>query len=487
MRRLLSKLRPVHIVVAAVLVLFLAWKGDEYAPDLRKSPFVLWSFRAGMRFRDLDEVALRHSSGRFACQEPMQRIRLCELRAAGIPGDLRVLVDASGRVASLQFRPDSASPIMREEGRRIAAFWNKVREGVGDTKDSRDHASTIRWSSADNRWAALMRYGRLGKTPFEIQLTDRSRLTNIANTTTLAATMLVMNAVAESTDVMPVMDDVSYALNSIRSGRALDASYETAVPASYVLLPACERTRLLLGATPGTPNERFTLDATALIESAFAKVYSGSRLVRGESAWLVDSSGQAERIRLAPAESDSASGIVALGVEYPSRTAKANAHLKEGRPETYCRAAADLVIAGAQPNGSLGNVYRIPIGEDAMASQISRIEIVPTSASGDAAHIRIRYTTRYGTYRWIGSIDWEGVIAGDPPRLRGRVPLGFAQSMDEAMSSKSGTLLITKRSEKSMSLGTLEQYDWGFATRTISIPVWPNGAIDGVRILDRLF
>jgi hypothetical protein len=223
-----------------------------------------------------------------------------------------------------------------------------------------------------------------------------------------------------------------------------------------------------------------------LLEGALAKAYRGSRLVLGESAWLVDSSG-AERVRFGPIESEESAGIVALAVQYPGRQGTAALRLRGGRPEAFCRATAELLIVQSLPNGTLGHVHRIPIAEEAVASHISRIEIVAKNAAGDPAHIRIRYSTTHGTFRWMGSMDWEGVIAGDPPRLRSRAPLGFEQIADETSSAKAGTLIITARSERIISLATVEKYDWGFATRAISVPVAPNGAVDAVHVLDRLF
>jgi len=487
MRRLFGSLRLRHLVVAAVLLLAAAWTGTRYGPDLTKSPFVLWDFRAGMRFKALDDVAFRQTRRRFFCHEPMERTRLCELRTTGIHGFINVFVDRAGRVVRLQFYPDSESPRMREEGRRLAATWNKVREGVADERGPRDPIIKTRWTSPDDRWGALMRYARPEKTPFDIQLIDRGRMASAAKTSAMAPTILVLNAVAESTDVLPLLDDVTYALKSIQSGRAMDASYETPVPASEVLLPACERVRLQLGTKTGSAHDSLFAPATiSLLEGALAKAYRGSRLVVGESAWLVDSSG-AERVRFGPIAVEAAAGIVAVAVQYPSRSSIAAVRLRGGRPGAFCRVPAELLIVQSLPNGELGYVHRIPIAEEAVASHISRIQIVPKSATGEPAHIRIRYSTTHGTFRWMGSLDWEGVIAGDPPRLRSRVPLGFEQIAEQASSRKAGTLIITARSERSISLGTVERHDWGFATRAISVPVAPNGVLDAVRMLDRLF
>lgn len=472
--------------VAAMVMVALAWVGAQYGPDIRKAPFVLWDFRAGMRFKALDDEAFRQTTRRFGCQEAMQRARLCELRTEGIPGVIRVLVDGSGRVARLQFQPNGASPLMREEGRRLAATWNKVRVGIGDERNPRD-PSTTRWSSPDNRWAVLLRYGRLGKTPFDVQLTDTRRLANVAGTSPLAPTILAMNGLGDSTD-LPLNEDVSYVLKSIRLGREFDRAFETPLPVSDVLLPVCARIRLQLGAQqPLATSEQFTAGIAALLQEALAKTYTRSRLVIGESTWLVDSSGQGERIILGPMASDEAAGILAVAVQYPARAQRAILKLREGRPDAYCRGSADVLVIEAMPNGTLRNVHRIPIGEDAATSYISTLDVVPANAAGDQAHVRIRYTTTHGTYRWMGSVDWEGVIASDPPRLRGRVPLGFEQISDEPSSGKSGTLVLTARSETSVSLGTLEKHDWGYSTRTIRISIAPNGSLDALRLLDLLF
>ena len=175
MRRLFGSLRLRHFVVAALLVFAVAWIGARYGPDLKKSPFVLWDFRAGMRFKAMDDIAYRQTRRRFVCEEPMDRTRLCELRTTGIRGVIKVFVE-------LQFYPYAESPLMREEGRRLAATWNKVREGVADERGGpRDPITRTRWSSPDNRWGALMRYARPEKTPFDIQLMDRGRLANVAS------------------------------------------------------------------------------------------------------------------------------------------------------------------------------------------------------------------------------------------------------------------------------------------------------------------
>lgn len=473
------------LVLSAIAFVALAWVGVQYGPDLRKAPFVLWDFRAGMRFSALDAEAFRQTRRHFGCQEPMQRARLCELRTAGIPGVIRVLVDRSGRVARLQFTPDGESPLMREEGRRLAAVWNKVRVGVGDERSPRD-PSTTRWSSPDNRWSALLRYRPFGKTPFDVQLTDTRRLANAASNSPLAATVLAMNGLTDSTD-LPFNEDVSYILKSIRLGREFDKAFETPVPTSDVLLPVCARIRLALGAQQqSATGESFSRETAALLEQALAQTYARSRLIIGEATWLVDSSGQGERILLGPIASDEAAGIIAVAVQYPARTQRAILKLRGGRAEAYCRASADVLVIEA-PNGSLRSVHRIPIGEDAAAIHISTLDVVPANSVADQAHVRVRYTTTHGTYRWMGSLDWEGVIASDPPRLRGRVPLGFEQITDEPSSGRSGTLVMTARSETSVSFGTLEKNDWGYGTRTISVAIAPNGSLDALRLLDFLF
>lgn len=484
MRRLLARLKPLHLEALAVSLGFAAWKGPEYARGWAKSPFALWGFRAGMPFAELDKHVFQRTQRHFGCQEILESARLCELRTVGIPGQFRVLVDDAGRIARLQFLPDSASPFMREEGHRIAAYWNQVRDGIGDASNAPGRSfSTTRWSSADKRWSALIRYGRLGRTPTDIQLIDRRRLSTIALSTALAPVALVMNAAAESTDV-GAANDATYALRNIQSGQALDASYETPIPASEVLVPACVRARSPVNPQwSQKPNEAPA--AEALIDSALAKAYSGSRLVIGDTTWLVGVEGKGERIRLAPVDGDESERVVAVAVQFGAREHSAITKLREGPAESYCRATADLLVAQALPNGALGNVYRIPIAEDAIVSQISQVHVVPQSPT-DKAHIRLRYTTLYATLRWVASMSWEGIVDGDPPRLRSRAPLGFEQISDDASAPRAGTLLITRRTPTSISLGTLERQEWGYASRSVVVPIAPSGVLEPVRLLDRL-
>jgi hypothetical protein len=70
------------------------------------------------------------------------------MRVTGISGLVRVLVDSRDKVAAVQFASDSASPAMREEGRRVAAEWNLIRAGVSARPPSGDSSATFtRWQS----------------------------------------------------------------------------------------------------------------------------------------------------------------------------------------------------------------------------------------------------------------------------------------------------------------------------------------------------
>ena len=158
--------RILQTSVAAAVLVFAGGKALSYARQQKLSPFVLWEFRAGSSFKKLEESAYRQTKQRFTCNTVAASVRLCGMRVTGIGGLVRVLVDSRERVTVVQFLPDTASPAMREEGRRVAAEWNLVKAGVSAKPEFADSGvSVTRWRSEDGKWTAAMRYGRLGSTP----------------------------------------------------------------------------------------------------------------------------------------------------------------------------------------------------------------------------------------------------------------------------------------------------------------------------------
>ena len=483
------RVRPAHLVAALLVLPFAGWKTFKHFERRANPPFVLWDFRAGMLFETLEKEAARQAKGQFTCHVVVHPARLCELRVSGIPGLVRVLVDSRDRAAIVQFFPDSASPTMREEGRRIAAGWSLVRSGVADQQESDDaKTSTTRWSSDDQKWTALMRYGRLGTTPIALQLADQPAVKGILASMPLAPLVLVMNDLVEEREVSN-LNALTSMLEPAYFRRHTAPTSETATPLpSASQLPICEPVPDLIERSTDSRRDDFDDATRAVLVQAVARVYPGSQLVFGQGTWIVDSSGRSERLVMHSNTlgSGGAEGVSVFAMHFPSRSALASERMADARPEVFCRAPAEVLFVRRAEDGSLAEVHRVPIDHEAIASEISTFEVSPATIIGDPPHIRLRYAAGYAMELWMGSIDWEAVIADDPPQPVVRVPLQFALQTHGSEEVRAGTIVITGRPTGNVQLSTWEHYEWGHATRTILVPFDSSRVLFGARILSAL-
>jgi len=487
----MTRSRIFQLVLLAVVLVFAGARAVSYVKERRMSPFVLWEFRAGGSFPVLEKSAFRQTKQRFTCNPVVGSARLCEMRVTGIEGLIRVLVDGRDRVTVVQFLPDSASPAMREESRRVAAEWNLIRPGASESpNEAGSESSVTRWQSADGKWGALMRKGGHGSTPVLVTLTDVAGLAEISSSAPLAPVTLGMNQLAELRDLGTGITEVTEVLGTVMYGRASDGANQTpvpAAPASPLSLCEPERPDPVLLAKP-EPREDFTPSLLALLERAVPAAYPGSRLILGDGLWLEDSTGRTERVHLNRSESgETPEDGVVFAVQFPGRLAVAVQRLEDGVPDRYCRAPAELLFARTNADGSLAEAHRVAVDADAIASDISRVSLFEASPANAEPQARVRYTASYATAQSYGSIEWEAIILDDPPRTTGRVPLQFEQRARGEADAKSGFIVVTGRPAGGIELSTLEQYKWGFATRTFVVPVDATGALLGARILDRSF
>ena len=481
--------RVFQLAVLVVVLIFAGAKGYRYVQLRAMSPFVLWEFRAGSSFTALEKSAFRQTKQRFACNDVVRDVRFCEMRVTGIVGLVRVLVDSKDRVAAIQFLPDSASPAMREEARRVAAEWNLVRAGATDAPKPGDGGTRVtRWRSADGKWGAVMRYAAEANAPRFLHLSDATALAEIASSTPLASLALAFNQLVESDDVGPLYD-VDEVLRTTMYGRATDRANETASPtAPSLTLPPCEPERIdpIMLARPGAPDESAS-PTTVLLERAIPVVYPGSRLAVGDGMWIVDSTGRSERVHVGQGDGADPSAGVLYSIQFPGRVTVAMQRLEDGVPDRHCRAGAELIFARANDDGSLAQAHRVPVDQEALVSEISRISLFEHATTGDEPQARVRYTAGYAGKDWTGSVEWEAIVVGDPPRPVARVPLMFEHRAQGAEEPASGYIVLTGRPAGGIELSTLEQHRWGFATRTFVVPLDATGALLGARIHDRPF
>jgi hypothetical protein len=451
----------------------------------------MWDFRAGVEFAALEANLKRQTRRSFECHELLQRVRYCEMEAHGIDGKIRVVVNAGGRVARIQFVPDSASAIMREEARRLAATWNRLVTPVADPPNAADpRLSTTRWFSEDERWNAMLRYWQLGKTPVTVQLTDRDGFQDVlSHVEALTPAVLVLSKLADSAEVRP-LGELGSVLKRVQVGAAIDARSATSQPPQQSTLGAravCQPVAVDLGAKSGdSRKEKLKDEVVSALVKAVPKLYSGAKLAFGEDAELIDSSGRAERVSIGPADGEETQARIAVALRFPTRVTTAMDRLRERSPSDFCRASTDILVAQRTPNGVFDGFQRITVGGDAAISDVARIELLPVTNQDDSARMRVHYTATYGTADWTGAVDWEEQISLETLRSTLRAPVAFRHVSEESTMEKPGTIVMTKRMQGGVELATLEKHSWGYTTRTITVPVAADGVLDGVRLLRHL-
>ena len=476
------------LLILAIFVLPVAgWKVHQSYERSRVSTFALWDFNAAMSFEALDDQAAREQKRRFVCHPMADVARFCELKSTGIRGVMRVLVDGQGRAAIIQFMPDSADPIMREEGRRIAAAWNLVGARETDIPDPKGPTRTVtRWTGAEGRWTAAMTYGRLKATPSLIALADEAAVAEIRASSPLAPLVMGVNGLI---DPDAAEDLLAIAMGPIMLGRhvAVDSVNGTIPPPTPATRPAVCDPVTVEPVVPGT-NAITSLGGSmaTLLEAAIPTVYPGRRLVLGDGIWIVDANGFSERFQLHTQEHDVDSDVFAFGVGFPARVRVADDRLRARTPATQCRAHAELLLVSRGENRTMAGAQRVVVDDEAVLSDISRFHFIPPLLPNDQPGMTVQYGTGYGTDQWVGSLEWIATIAGDPPRTTLRLPIGYSFESSAGRDAASGFLLATKRTADSIEFATYEQNAWGAATRTISVPLADGGVLRGATLLEHL-
>jgi hypothetical protein len=479
--------RVFQAILIAVVLVFAGARTYRYAQLLRQSPFVLWEFRAGGRFTVLERSAYRQTRQRFTCNTVVASARLCEMRVKGIEGLVRVLVDSHDRIAVVEFAPDSASPAMREEARRVAAEWSLIRAGESARPVSADTTTSVtRWQSEDGKWTAVMRYGGRESTPAVVTLADETAVAELSSSAPLASYVLALNGLIESRDV-PNVTDVDAVMRTTMFGRATDPANETPAPrapATPVPLCAPERSDPIVLATPRSL-DGFTESMKSLLERAIPAVYPGSHLEMGDGMWLVSAGGVSERISFTDVSGVDSAGI-ATGVSFRGRSSVAGQRMEDGVPDRFCRAPGEVLFARPNGDGSLADAHLVDVDPEALASDVLTIRVAEPDGLGEPGHVRVRYASGYVAQGWSGTIEWETVIAENPPRATVRVPLLFGQQAAASEGPQEGHLVVTGRPSGGIEVSTIEKKHWGFTTRTVIVPVDSTGVLLGARILERL-
>jgi hypothetical protein len=347
-------------------------------------------------------------------------------------------------------------------------------------------AVTTRWTSEDGKWSTMMRYARSASTPAIVHLADEVAVRATLESAPLASLVLNLNDMIDSRQAEPLRD-FSSALASTMFGRVTDPASASPAPGPVASsLPLCVPAPDLIMPGTGVVEEAIGRSMAELLALAVPAVYPGSRAVLADGLYFVDADGRSERVQISGSDLESADGIGVFALYFPGRINMATARLDEGRPERFCRAPAEVLFARRAEDGSLAEAHRIVVDHDAIASDVLKLSFADADLTGDPPHIRVRHVGLYGTDRWRGSVEWETVIAGDPPLPTGRVPLMFSHARRDKSRTTDGAFVVTGRPEGGIELSTLEQHTWGFSTRTVVVPVDSTGVLRGTPMLDRL-
>jgi hypothetical protein len=370
---------------------------------------------------------------------------------------------------------------MREQARRHAALWNRVRrEAIYENVDN--NTRVARWNSGDERWTATMRYTRFKRIPDAMTVADRRAVRRIAASAPLGALILLLNDIEDARE-LEVPQRLTKALSNVQHFRGSEFAWQSVAPRSSSPAPLGCRMALPDLIEPGTPSAREELrHATApTFERFVAAMYPKATTVWGDGSWLVDSAGFSERIGISALRVDD--DLTAFAVSFPSRTAIARETLQDADPAKRCRAAAELLVVRTSL-GILTGMQRMTVDAAAPASHVSGLELVRDAAEG--ALVRVRHSSTYGNARWIGALEWETIAAGDSLQPTTRTLLRFELRHLDAGSESSGSILLTRRLPDAVELSTVERYEWAFATRTIVLPLDPSGVVEGTALLSRL-
>ena len=460
------------LAVTCLVVLAVGgWTGYRRFEESTLSPFKMWDTRAGAPFSAFEaEAAEAHRT--FQCEPVEGGVRLCEVET-GVAGTMRVALDESSRAMIVQWRVADSSLRMIEEARKMAAQWSLV----PSHRSTGEGTNGTRWVSNEGNWSAFMSAFTPSTPPAMISLVDERRLSRTAD-----ASATAMLRLAQAGYVGP--EAVAAAL--VRAPGAFAAAARTlgapgrALALAAAAMPAC-------GFVPGDSIAAGTdmraalgADDATLLEQAIGLTYPGFRLRIERGAFLVDSSGAAESIRLVPLARNG--NAFAFAVSFPRRVESLDRRLLSfGDSIADCRASAHVVVGRRDStSGQLVDVRRVDVDEEALGSQVVGLQFRDEEES---PVLDVRYSATYGTTGWIGVVDWDAVVApaSDSLRVKRRLPnvIGLKDSTGHEIA---GIAAVSGTSPAGLDLSVVlpdaRRSAW------LILPAGPRGPVSGWMLLD---
>lgn len=425
---------PTRVGLVLLTSAIAVWEGYRLYDRSQLSPFAMGSVRAGMRFGVVDDETRRGMGHGFSCRIIGGRIRLCELATDGPIGTLRIVVDGAGRVAFAQFLVRDSTLRWIDKAREQSAEWTVVQPT--QSAHSEWEASVARWETPDNRWSAEMSRSGPNKLPIEIRVADMRRLARIAETSVTALLFLAKEGVIAGEDRASAE---AHALASLASAADSLAAEGAALGRKAAALPHCSvlpTARMVQGQALRL---EMGVELAAVAEQTIARVYPGRRLVIGERAtYVVDSTGEAEEIRLYPnAESEDRQSY-AFAFSFPERASVADAGPRSYSRPPRCRAPGEIVVVHLDGTRAIDRHERVDVDPEALAAAVGTLEFV--SPETGPPMLSATYLGTYGTEQWYGEVKWNELLATQPLSVVRRAPQFYAKNVAAGVNT-SGPLI----------------------------------------------
>ncbi|MFL5481986.1 MAG: hypothetical protein ACJ8AK_07325 [Gemmatimonadaceae bacterium] len=169
-----------RIILALIIVASLTTYGYRRYQRSLLSPFIMGTARAGMRFSAIDDEARQEMKHGFTCTPAGNGVRICSLTTDAPVGQLKIVVDRSGRAAVVQLLASEESVKWSQVGSATISRWSRIREGDVEPSDSHSDYNHERWQTLDSLWSAEILWHRTTNVPTEMLLVDERRVRRIA-------------------------------------------------------------------------------------------------------------------------------------------------------------------------------------------------------------------------------------------------------------------------------------------------------------------
>lgn len=436
-----------RIILALIIVASLATYGYHRYQRSLLSPFIMGTARAGMRFSVIDDEARREMKHGFTCTPAGKGIRICELTTDTPVGQLKVVVDRSGRAAVVQLLATEESVRWSQAGSATIAQWSHVQESDVEPPYPDQDYNHERWQTPDSLWSAEILWHRTTNVPTEMVVVDERRVRRIAEsspTTIFAlASAKILHGQSLSRVVKLAVNASVEASNTTDAGAIINAEK---VAHNVASLPQCSPA---FTSEPMRENGADTsLDETLrpVAEQTIARAYPGRRLVIGEHAmYLSDPAGQLEEVSLYPNAARADGQLYAFAVTFPRRVEAAIAHAKDFDTGGQCRANSEVLLASVDPSTrAVDGIQRVDPDDESLLSQVGALDFAPT-ADAPPRLIAV-FSAVYATTEWYGMVRWNELIFADSLRVGRRSPAVATKTVVDGTES-GGTLMPESGSE----------------------------------------